>query len=266
MYIFNQKMIKVIFFTFILTFSSLMAKEAIDPLFLKQMRILSESRGNIWKAYKAYDLIGMNNNFKNPKSVLENSIKSFELELSSTKKYAKDHKLNKVLSILKEINTQWSELKKLLLAPAKADQVNTIDKESMKITRTIIKALKAMGEYDKSGNWKYLEQTQKAQNIAERLATLYLSNSWGAIDNKRYNKMMDKVIINYGKVVKLIKSSKFYTPEIKKLLKDAQKDFSYFTMMRNNKKFSIPTLIYQKSSELADKMAKCTDLIVDQLK
>lgn len=264
MYIFDKK-IKVILFAFIISISNLMAN-TIDSSFLKQMRVLSESRGSVWKAYKAYDLIGMNNNFKNPQNILKDSVKSFELGISNTNKYATSHKLTKIVPILKEINTQWGELKKLLTATPKKDKVNTIDKEAMKVTRTIIKALKAMGSYDKSGNWKYLEQTQKAQNIAERLATIYLSNSWGAIDPKRYNKMMDKVIGNYGKVVKLIKNSKFYNPEIKKILENAQKDLEYFTMMRGNTKLSIPTLIYQKSSNLADKMGKCTDLIVSQLK
>ena len=266
MFIFNQKSLRVIFLSCFIMFSTVAVQANIDASFLKQMRILSESRGMVWKAYKAYLMIGSKNNYKDPKKMLDSSVASFESAIKSTESYAKKHKLTKMMPIMKDVDSQWSELKKILLATPSKEQVNTIDTKAMKITRTIIKALKTMGSYDKSGEWKYLEQTQKAQNIAERMATLYIANSWNAIDPKRYDKMMNKAVTNYEKVVKLIKSSKYYTPQIASELEHSNKDFIYFKMMwkaKNN--IYIPTLIYQKSSDMAEHMEKCTDLIVKEL-
>ncbi len=266
MFLFSRKSLKVVFFGFVFMFLTATLQAGMDASFLKHMNSLSESRGMVWRAYNAYLMIGTNNHYKDPQSMLNSSVKSFESAIQSTKSYAQKQKFNKVIPIMKDVDSQWSELKKILLATPSKEQVNTIDKKAMKITRTIIKALKTMGSYDKSGDWKYLEQTQKAQNIAERMATLYIANSWNAIDPKRYDKMMNKAVTNYEKVVKLIKSSKYYTPQIASELEHSNKDFKYFKIMWKGKnKIFIPTLIYQKSSEMAEYMGKCTNMIVSKL-
>lgn len=266
-YILNKKSAKIVLFALMLIFSSnAMAKGNVDSSFLKQMRVLSESRGIVWKTYKSYIMIGLKNNYGNAKATLKNSIKSYESAIKSTDSYYKKHKMNAMTPFMKEANGEWADLKKILLAVPEKDKVNNIDKQAMKLTRTIIKALKAMGSYDKSGNWKYLEQTQKAQNIAQRMATLYLDNVWGALDPKRYDKMMAKAVGNYSKVEKLIYSSQFLTPEIEKILKKAEIDFMYFELMwKNDNNIFIPTLIYKKSSDLDDKMGECTTLIMNQI-
>ena len=266
LYNFSKKIIQTIVFTSVLTFFPTMAQGSIDSSFLKQMRVLSESRGMVWKSYKGYIMIGIKNSYKDPEATLKASIKSFESAMTSIDAYGKEHKLDIIFPFLKEAEGEWVDLKKILLALPAKDKINDIDKKAMKLTRTIIKVLKAMGSYDKSGNWKYLEQTQKAQNIAQRMATLYLDNVWGALDSKRYDKMMTKVVGNYTKVEKLIYSSKFLTPEIEDILKNAQKDFLYFKMMwKSNNNVFIPALIYKKSSDMDSKMGECTALIMNQI-
>jgi len=263
-----KMLLKYCFVSLVLLFqgASLAAERTSPSTFMDHMRVLSESRGLVWKAYKSHIMIGMKNHFQNPEKVLLSSIQAYEKAISGTRTYLETEHYDKALPFLDQADKEWYRLKPNLLNMPKKANINTIDKQSMKLTRTIIKVLKAMGSYDHSGNWKYLEQTQKAQNIAQRMATLYLNHSWKALDPKRYDKMMSKVIGNYKKVEHLIHSSRFLTPDIKETLAKAKKDFMFFKMMSDSKHtVLIPTLIYKKSSDLDRKMGHCTTLIMAQL-
>ena len=256
----------LLFFVFIVLNSSLLHADSSHPQFLSQLRILSESRGAVWKAYKSYLMLGMGNRYKDPKSALTQAITSYKNAINQSRTYIQKYHMDTVLPILSEAEKQWVILKKMLIAPPDKTQVNAIDKLAMKLTRTIIKALKAMGTFDTSGHWLYIEQTQKAQNIAQRMATLYLAHVWGALDPKRYNAMMQKVVGNFTKVEKLIHGSKFLTKAMETELKKAKENFLFFTMMwRAKNNHFIPTLIYQKSTDLDHNMGKCTTMIMHQI-
>jgi hypothetical protein len=267
MYRFRLASLLVFFALTFLNLTSLHAGENNSPpQFLSQLRILSESRGSVWKAYKSYLMLGMGNRYKDPKSALAQAITSYKNAINQSRTYIQKYHRDTVLPILSEADSQWATLKKMLMAPPDKTRVNAIDKLAMKLTRTIIKALKAMGTYDTSGHWLYIEQTQKAQNIAQRMATLYLAHVWGALDPKRYNAMMHKVVGNFTKVEKLIHGSKFLTKEMEAELKKAKGNFLFFTMMwRAKNNHFIPTLIYQKSTDLDKNMGKCTTMIMDQI-
>lgn len=237
-----------------------------DAVFLTHMRTLSESRGLVWRAYKNYIMLGLKNPYKNPSERLSKSITLFEKSIDTAYAYTKEKNLSKTLPFLDQALQEWHMLKTLLLDAPSPAQVARIDTLAMKVTRTIIKALKAMGSYDASDNWKYLEQIQKAQNIAQRMGTLYLDNVWGGLSAKRYDKMMTKVTGNYTKVENLIYKSQFLTPEIEETLQHAHKDYFYFEMMwKSGKHVRIPTLIYKKSSDMDQKLGHCTTLIMQAL-
>ncbi len=237
-----------------------------DKPLLTHMRVLSESRGLVWRAYKNYIMIGIENPYNHPKQRLPEAIDAFEKSMKASRAYAIEKKLAKMMPHLDQADKEWNALKAMLLAPPDKEKINAIDVLAMKDTRTIIKALKAMGSYDPSGNWKYLEQTQKAQNIAQRMATLYLDNVWGGLKPERYQKMMQKVTGNYKKVEKLVYQSKFLTPEIDQVLKSAHQDYRYFEMMwKGSRHTFIPTLIYKKSSDMDEKLGQCTTLILEQI-
>jgi len=233
---------------------------------LKHMRVLSESRGLVWRAYKNHIMIGLKNPYKDPKVRLSQASHAFEKSMNVSRDYATQNDLTKMLPFLNQADKEWVTLKGMLFDTPLPKQVAAIDTLAMKLTRTIIKALKAMGSYDSSGEWQYLEQTQKAQNIAQRLATLYLDNVWGSLDPKRYDKMMKKTTNAYLKVENLIYKSHFLTPEIEQSLKKAHRAYLYFALMwQSGKHISIPTLIYKKSSDMDAILGHCTDLIVEQI-
>ncbi len=239
---------------------------SVDTTFLTNMRALSESRGMVWGAYKNYVMIGMKNPYRHPKVQLSKLVQSYEKRILASRDYANKHNLSKMLPFLDQSKKEWEMTKKVLLDAPSVTQVNNLSKLVINLKTTIIKALNAMGSYDKSGNWLYLEQTQKAQNITQRMAAVYLSNTWGGLTPKRYEKLMQKTTENYEKVEKLIYKSKFLTPKIEKILQSAHKDYLYFKLMwKNGNHILIPTLIYKKSSDMDKKLGHCTTLIMQAL-
>jgi len=242
------------------------ADSGVDPDFLSKMRTLSESRGSIWKIYKSYILLGLKDKYKNPKKVFDDSIKAYEQAIKESEDYVKKNNYTKTLQILRESEKEWKELKELFMQAPSQNNIPQIDQLSMKVTRTIIKALKAMGAHDQSKRWNYLAKTQKAQNIAQRMAALYLDKVYGGLPEERYEKMMKKVTGNYIKVKNLILGSKFVNDEIKKAIHSADMDYQYFKFMwKTHSNHYIPTLIYEKSSDMDKKMGECTTLIYNQL-
>ncbi len=255
--------------TFFLVFATFgIAAEAPkeEKNFLQEMRTLSEARGTLWKAYKSYILIGMNNHYKNPKESLKNSVEAFDKALMEVKAYANRKDFLETEGILEEAENHWKQLKPLFLAQPDPKKIPEIDKHSMKMIAIIIHALNAMGSEEENDNWRYLERAQMAQNTAQRMATLYLDRTWEALSPERYEKMMKIATDSYEESVDLIKKSKYATPEIQKILQSANRDYLFFKMMGHGKNgIFIPTLIYKKASDMDRKMGECTTLIMKQI-
>ena len=234
--------------------------------FLQEMRTLSEARGTLWKAYKSYILIGMNNHYKNPEKSLKNSVEAFDKALKEVKAYADRKDFLETEGILEEAENHWKQLKPLFLAQPDPKKIPEIDKHSMKMIAIIIHALNAMGSEEENDNWRYLERAQMAQNTAQRMATLYLDRTWEALSPERYENMMKITADSYEESVDLIKKSKYATPEIRKILQSADRDYLFFKMMGHGKNgIFIPTLIYKKASDMDRKMGECTTLIMKQI-
>lgn len=207
---------------------------------------------------KNYAMIGMENNFGNPKKDLDFIMGEFEDHLNSLIDFNKDEATD---TSLKSVQKLWIPTKDILKHPPQKDNVVMVQESLEELLKLANTATQLFAKQTGKVSGEIINISGRQRMLSQRMASLYMLKVWGIDDPKFGQKMKDAMELFRSSSEKLM-ASDMNTEEINKLLKESYKNFIFFEIMNKSSKKFIPTLIYKKSNEILKSMNTVTGLYV----
>ena len=211
---------------------------------------------------KDYAMIGLENDFGNPKEDLQNVMKSFSDHLDALIKFNNDQATEDSLMKVKEL---WQPIKEALQQPPKKELAAKLQEDLEVLLSQANDATVLFAKQTGKESGKIINISGRQRMLSQRMASLYMLKVWG-IDDPKFQEKMNKTMELFKTSLQTLMESDMNTPEITALLNNAKKSFMFFEMMnKSNSKF-IPALIYKKSNEILKDMNTATGLYAAQEK
>jgi len=253
------KLIKI-FLTGIILTATIHAKEIKN--ISEAINISGKQRMYTQRMMRDYAMIGMENNYKNPKKDLQNIVNDFEDSLDSLIEFNTEKNTEKALLDVKE---DWEPIKKVLFEKATKENAKSLQEDLETLLSKSNKAVILFTKQSKKKAGEIINISGRQRMLSQRMASLYLLKSWGISDSK-FRIRMDESMKIYKDSLKRLKECKINTTVINMLLKDAERNFTFFEVMNKSEGVFIPTLIFKKSDKMLKDMDEVTKLYTKIIK
>ncbi len=195
---------------------------------------------------KAYVMIGLNSNFRNPKKNLERAIVAYDKRMYQVKSYF-DSKLGSNKTGKKaflEALDLWKQSKPLLETEPTKENALRIKKNFLTMINKLLEGTKPLATPD----LELISLTGKLCRKPFEVTIDYLMRIWG-VHIENYDKDVKKIIDNFHQNLKTLSANKLNNEESHKLLKKAEREFKFFEFMYNSKTKFIPSLLSKKADD-----------------
>ena len=207
---------------------------------------------------KNYAMIGMENNFGNPKKDLSFIMAEFEDHLNSLIEFNSEEETKVSLEKVKEL---WSPIKASLKETPTKDNIGDAQEALEALLKESNTATHLFAKQTGKVSGEIINISGRQRMLSQRMASLYMLKVWG-IDDPKFSEKMDGALKLFKSSAKRLMASDMNTPAIKELLKTSYKHFMFFEIMNKSSKKFIPTLIYKKSNQILKAMNTVTGLYV----
>jgi len=209
---------------------------------------------------KDYAMIGIGNNFGNPKEDLSAIMLDFENHLNALIKFNKEEKTE---SSLEKVKKLWIPIKKALKTLPSKEKAGKIQQDLEALLKQSNEAVGLFAKQTNEISGEIINISGRQRMLSQRMASLYMLKAW-RVDNLQFKEKMIKAMDLYRNSLEKLKMSDMTTAEIMILLKKLEKAFNFFAVMnKSNDKF-IPALICKKSNEMLKNMNMATGLYASQ--
>lgn len=205
---------------------------------------------------KDYAMIGMHNNFGNPKKDLEKIIADFEDHLNALDQFNKDAATK---TKIEEAKKAWQQIKPMLQKAPNTADATSLQKSLDNLLKTSDEVTKLFAAQSHSSTGEIINISGRQRMLSQRMASLYMLKAWGLKDPQFKKKLQDAIQLFKTSLDKLMAYDK-NTPQINQLLQKAKRDFMFFEIMGKSSSKFIPALIYKKSNEILKNMNSATKL------
>ena len=193
-----------------------------------------------------YAMVGMHNSFQNPEETFAKSIQTFEENMEALDAFATS---KKAFINSEKVMESWEPVKKALLAQKSREGALKLLTQMDGLLALTRETTEIYTRQTGSMLGKIIDASADIGIHAQRMSMLYLLKAWGEKE-ARVDKEMKRSIAQFQKSITLLKDARVNTPEIRKVLKEVERAFMYFTVMDTLDSSAIPTLIYQKSNTI----------------
>ena len=207
---------------------------------------------------KDYAMVGLENNFGNPREDLKKIMAAFENHLDSLIAFNKDAATKESLGKVKVL---WGPLKVSLAETPSKEKAGKMQEDLEALLKQSNEAVGLFAKQTGKASGEIINISGRQRMLSQRMASLYMLKVWG-IDDPQFKNKMDKAMDLFRTSADKLMKSDMNTPEITALLKKSKKSFMFFEMMNKSTSKFIPTLIYKKSNDILKDMNTVTGLYV----
>lgn len=197
---------------------------------------------------KAYVLVGLNNNFQNPKEHLEKAIIEYDQRMYKVKAYF-EQRLNKpshqeAKKAFATALNLWKTNKVMLEQEPTKKNVLIIKKNFLDMINHLLEGTKPLA----TPELELISLTGKLCRKPMEITIDYLMKIW-EVDVPDYEANIQKTINNYHANLKTLSNNKMNNQESLALLQKAKKEFKFFEFMYKSKTKFIPSLLSKKADD-----------------
>jgi len=193
---------------------------------------------------KAYMMIGLNSNFGNPKENLAKAIPLYDKRAHQVRAYFQKRLdgYDDAQKAFDEAMLLWNTNKAMLLQPPTKENAVKIKENFLLMINKLLLGTKPLA----TPALELISLTGKLCRKPLEITIDYLLQIWG-VKVKNYDEEINKIIVNYGKNLKILSEDKLNNNESQKLLRKAKKQFMYFEFAHHSGNVSIPSLLSKKA-------------------
>ena len=205
-----------------------------------------------------YVMMGMNSNFKDPRTDLIRVVKEFNENLEAVSRYDQSRGVKLKIS---KVQALWATARKSLKKQPTMQNCDTLWIEMDTLLTYCNDIVVAIKKSAKNQLGEIVDLSGRQRMLSQRIAGLYILNLW-AQDRSVYQEKLDEAMSLFGHSMNRLKQYGKNTEEINALITRVETSYHYLEKMNSleSSMQTMPSLVYQKLDDILITMDKITHL------